>query len=129
MQNPDYQDAIALALSRTRHDRLRSDPALWQKMILSFKNATAKEAPELFADVHFDIRNPERPYSEQIDGFLAGMRWKGALILWPGGEESAYEMPKLAKQSINEGQSRNLSGYVRIINDMANIIDETLGVD
>ncbi|MEK7521478.1 MAG: hypothetical protein AAB599_01610 [Patescibacteria group bacterium] len=110
--NWNYIDVLLLALSYLPKGTttLKADTREWNRIISAVKHGLQDQPPELLAEVHFELRPPLPPHSEQLDEFfkLAGI--SGKLTTSP--DYKTFYISEATKTQIQARREQKLSQHI-----------------
>lgn len=118
-----YFDVLALGLAESNLEEFDADPARWNRTIAGVKT----EYPHIFNEIFFDRRDPESPWSEEVERFLDLMVRSGSLKVASSFRQ--YEMKSETRDQIKLRLSPRLETVRNVVDAVAKAAAAQLGTN
>ena len=122
-----FVDVLSQALAQAGKTEFTSDWEKWHSTIRSFIEEKGT-TDDLLQEVHFQIRNPYTPFSEQVEAFLSIMRRSGCFSVVSQGGQSRYMIDQETKAHLIAAKDERLEDKQEYITELAQKISDNLGI-
>lgn len=125
--------AVELALARTKSNRLSGDLNKWNEVIADMQQTFQESAPKVLQGITFRKDTDGKMYSDELESLLLRLtRPKGnanAVLTETIQQDSKiYQLSQQNKELIANAYGHALQSYSPEIYQLANAIDERLGI-